>query len=87
MPSRNGSFTDNIIYWTGSQVVNIGGNTDASSFTFARNWWYRADAPFDSQMALPSVESGGVYGVDPSFVAAPTDFHTLQSVPAGVYGN
>jgi hypothetical protein len=85
--SRNGVYTDNIVYWSGSQVVNIGRNTEPSSFTFARNWWYRADASSQSHIALPSPESGGVYGRDPEFVAAAADFHTLRDLPAGAYGN
>jgi hypothetical protein len=85
VPSRNGAFTDNIVYWRGPQTINIGANTAASTFTFARNWWYREDAPAASRIPLPGPESGGVYGVDPKFVAPPENLRTLSAVPHGAY--
>ena len=33
--------------------------------TFANNLWYAWDAPAQSQPALPSPETNGIYGVDP----------------------
>jgi hypothetical protein len=83
VPSRNGGFTDNLVYYTGNRVVNIGDATAPGSFTFARNWWYRADAPHQSRPELPSVEAGGVYGTDPEFVAAPQDFRTRVDLRQG----
>ena len=82
---RNGVFTANIVYWRGRQVVKIGSNPDAGTFTFARNWWYREDSPADSQLALPSPETAGVYGLDPRFIAAPTDFRTHGALPYGAH--
>jgi hypothetical protein len=83
--SRNGVFSDNIVYWTGTRVVNIGANTEPASFTLARNAWYRADDPAQSRPELPSPEVGGLYGVDPQFVAAPVDLHTRLTTPRGAY--
>jgi hypothetical protein len=86
VPSRRGAFTDNIVYWRGSHVMmNIGANTDAASFTFARNRWYREDAPARSHLTLPSAEAGGVHGVDPGFVSPPLDLRTRGDLPAGAY--
>jgi hypothetical protein len=83
--TRNGVVTDNIFYWTGGLVVNIGAGTDPTTFTFARNWWYRADAPASSRPTLPSTETGGVYGTDPGFIAAPSDLRTTGGIPYGAY--
>ena len=84
--ARDGAFTDNIVYWTGDRMVNIGVNTEPASFTFARNWWYRADDPGGSRPQLPAAEIGGTYGADPAFVDPPRDLRTLGHVPRGGYG-
>jgi hypothetical protein len=85
VPSRNGGFTDNLVYYTGNRVVNIGDATAPDTFTFARNWWYRADAPAASRPELPSAETGGVYGTDPQFVDAPQDVHTRIPLTHGAF--
>ena len=85
VPTRNGVFSDNIVYWRGGQVINIGRGTDPATFTFARNWWYRADGPDRSQLSLPSPETGGVHGIDPDFVAAPGDFRTVGGLRHGAF--
>ena len=84
--ARDGSFTDNVVYWMGDRSVNIGANTEAATFTFARNWWYRADNPDQSRPELPAAETGGTYGADPAFVDPPRDLGTLGNVPRGAYG-
>lgn len=85
LPTSNGSFTDNVVYWTADQGVNIGPGTQPQTFTFARNWWYRADAPGDSRPALPGTEEGGVYGADPAFLAAPANLRTQGGLRQGAY--
>ena len=84
--SRNGVVTDNIVYWRGAEVgLNIGRNTNPASFTFARNHWYREDAPASSRLALPGGETDGTYGVDPGFMLPPGDLRTRGNLPAGAY--
>lgn len=83
--SRNGVFTDNIVYWSGDLVVNVGDMTDPATFTFARNWWYRRDVPRASRPALPSIETRGVYGADPQFRAPPADFRALAAGGRGAH--
>lgn len=85
VPSRGAAFTDNIVYWSGDRVVNIGARTDPSTFTFARNWWYRADDPARSRPELPSGEVAGVYGTDPGFVAPPIDLRTGGRLSHGAH--
>ncbi|MEQ1823416.1 MAG: right-handed parallel beta-helix repeat-containing protein [Fimbriimonadaceae bacterium] len=69
VPSRHGSFTDNLIVFKSTNWsaggVNIGSDTDASSFRFARNFWFCSDAPAQSKPTLPTPEERGTYGVDP----------------------
>jgi hypothetical protein len=91
VPSRKGVFSDNIVYWHGSDLpigaVNVGSATDPASFTFTRNWWYRADAPGSSKPSLPSPETLGVYGIDPQFVnGGGGDLHLRVGSPATAYG-
>jgi hypothetical protein len=91
VPSRRGELRRNVIYFHGDDfpigVVNIGTGTDAASFRFAENWWYRADRPGDSRPNLPSAEIDGVYGRDPGFVdAAAGDLRLAVAGPAFGYG-
>ncbi|HEX5052038.1 MAG TPA: right-handed parallel beta-helix repeat-containing protein [Planctomycetota bacterium] len=68
VPCRNGVFTDNLVYQRGlDDVTNIGPDTAPDTFTFARNWWFRADAPSRSLPRLPVAESEPAGGVDPAF--------------------
>ena len=91
VPCRNGVFTDNIVAFHSSQWfsggVNIGPHTAPHTFEFAGNWWYCLDYPADSQPALPTPETGGVYGQSPLFRDAANDDLRLQpDSPAGAYG-
>jgi glucose/arabinose dehydrogenase len=90
VPSRNGVFSNNIVYWRGSDLpmgaANVGSATAPATFTFTRNWWYRVDAPASSKPSLPSAESGGVYGIDPQFVNPGIDLHLRTGSPATTYG-
>lgn len=66
---RRGEFTDNIVIFESTRWseggVNIGAGVAADTFTFARNWWYCADAPARSAPRLPVAEMGGVHGRAP----------------------
>ena len=71
VPCRRGVFTDNLIVWRGSDnVANIGPETAPESFTFARNFWFRSDAPERSVPRLPVAEQEPAGGKDPGFVDA-----------------
>jgi len=67
-PCRDGVFTNNLVSFARSALsthLNIGPDTAPATFTFANNLWYAWDAPAQSQPALPSPETNGIYGVDP----------------------
>ena len=68
-PCRNVKIIRNNIVFRRAQVtaeVNVGGGTAPETFTFAENRWYAEDRPAASKPKLPVVETGGVYGVEPS---------------------
>lgn len=70
VPCRNGTFTDNIIAYRGTEMgstVNIGPNTEPASFTFARNWWFRLDGT-TAPPGLPTPETDGHVGTDPMLI-------------------
>jgi hypothetical protein len=85
VPARHGVFTDNIVYWRGPHAVNGGRETAPDTFTFARNWWFREDAPDQSRPALPGAELAGVYGVDPQFLAPPGNLRTREPLRQGAH--
>jgi len=91
VPSRRGVVSGNLIYYEGSDfpfgAVNVGDGTDAPSFRFARNWWYRADRPAESRPGLPTGETDGVYGRNPLFVDGPAgDLRLAAGSQAAAYG-
>ncbi len=90
VPSRNGVFTDNIIAFRSDELsttVNIGPNTAPQTFQFARNWWYCLNDPSRSTPSLPTLETGGVYGIDPRLVNAEAgDLRLQPGSPAANYG-
>jgi hypothetical protein len=91
VPSRGGVFTDNLIVFRSDEWasggVNIGPDTDPSSFTFARNWWYCIDDPSASHPTLPATETDGVYGVDPALLdRAAGDLRLAEGSPASRVG-
>lgn len=66
--TQNGVFADNYVEFDGSTwstAVNVGSETDAASFTFARNKWLNTADPTSagSMPSLPAVETDGEYGV------------------------
>lgn len=71
VPSRNGTFTNNLIVFRSKEVrtaVNVGAGTDPKTFKFASNHWYCVDAPNRSdRLSLPVKEAGGTYGLNPQF--------------------
>ena len=67
-PCRNVIIRNNRIVFLRSQVpieINIGAGTAPETFRFEENKWFAEDKPSASKPKLPSVETGGVYGVDP----------------------
>lgn len=71
--TRNGVFRDNIAVFNDtvseySQAVNIGPETEASTFSFANNQWFNLADPTaaGSTPSLPSAEPGGIYGQAPN---------------------
>lgn len=72
IPCRNGEFSNNLIVFDAEQVrtvVNVGDATSPETFHFARNHWYRLDAPQNShRLNLPAQETEGSYGKDPLFL-------------------
>lgn len=71
--SRNGRFEDNLVAFRSSWAsggVNVGGNVEAQTFRFARNFWFCEDRPSASRPQLPTAEEDGVYGMDPQFATS-----------------
>jgi len=69
-PASGGVFRNNLVVFDRADLstfLNIGGDTDPASFTFANNLWYAVDDPAQSDPAgdLPTPESAGVVGQDP----------------------
>jgi hypothetical protein len=90
-PARSGRFLNNVVYFSRallSTYVNVGGETDPGSFTFAGNLWYAHDMPGESEPSpLPVVESYGIYGQDPGFASPPgRDFGIDSESPAAGAG-
>jgi hypothetical protein len=86
LPSSNGRFVNNLVHYDRSAIsthVNVGGGTDAASFTFQNNLWYAYDQPGNSAPILPVTETAGVVGSDPGFVDGPGgDYHLAPTSPA-----
>ena len=91
---RRGNFTDNLIVLRGIDgVANIGPDTAPETFTFARNYWFRVDAPERSLPRLPVPEERPAGGADPQFVdvergdlrlrpGSPARAHGAEALPA-----
>lgn len=88
VPCRGGAFTDNLIVFEGlATIANVGPDTAPATFTFARNWWFRRDAPERSRPALPTEERDGRGGADPGFRdAAAGDLRLDPDSPARRHG-
>lgn len=87
---RNGVFEGNLVVYRASEVstpVNIGPDTDAESFTFARNYWYCVDEPGRAAPRLPVTERDPAGGADPRLRDAETgDVRLAQDSPARAHG-
>jgi len=67
-PARNGVFENNLVVFERSSLsteVNVGPNTEPTTFVFANNLWYASDQPGQSSPQLPVTETGAVVGMDP----------------------
>lgn len=92
---RRGVFTDNLIVLHGlDAVANVGPDTAPGTFTFARNYWFRVDAPERSVPRLPVPEERPAGGADPRLVdpergdlrlrpGSPARAHGADALPAG----
>ncbi len=64
----NNSFVNNIVYVNNSAAnptINIGINTEPSSFYFANNFWYNRDNKNWAGANLPVSELNGIKNIDP----------------------
>ena len=90
LPSGNNSLENNLFYFDRSALstyVNIGPNTDSSSFTFLNNLWFAHDNPPQSTPTLPAEETGGIHGQNPGLEAPGTgDYHIGQNSAAAQLG-
>ncbi len=87
VPCRGGVFTDNLVVVNGLDAsVNIGPDTAAESFSFARNFWFRDDGPQRAPQ-LPVSEAKPAGGADPRFVdVAKGDLRLQPGSPAKAHG-
>jgi hypothetical protein len=87
---RNGTFADNLIAYRGDEVatmVNVGPDTAPDTFAFARNYWFRIDAPERSRPKLPVDELEPQGGADPGFRDADHgDLRLSERSPARGHG-
>lgn len=88
VPCRNGVFRDNLIVHDGlDTVANVGPDTAPETFTFARNYWFRRDAPERSVPRLPGAELAPAGGKDPGFRdEARGDLSLREDSPARGHG-
>ncbi|MBP6183785.1 MAG: right-handed parallel beta-helix repeat-containing protein [Saprospiraceae bacterium] len=82
-PASYGEFINNIIVITSSvsTIVNVGPNTNPTSFTFANNLWFHQNQINWSGPTLPVPESNAIIQVDPLFENA-GNFHLQPTSPA-----
>ncbi len=90
VPCRNGRFTDNLVALRRSEVhdiVNIGPDTAADSFEFARNYWFDYDDPLAGAPKLPVEEKEPAGGFDPHFRdPSKGDLRVAPASPARSFG-
>lgn len=68
LPCGNNIFQNNLVVFRSSisRHVNIGGNTEPSTFTLRNNCWYNVDAPASSRpQEAQLTETASLYGQDP----------------------
>lgn len=87
VPSRNGTFENNVVVFRSDAWVtggaNVGPKTEPKTFKFAGNVWYCEDRPERSAPQLPTAEKDGTVGKNPQFIApAKGDFGVSPDGPA-----
>lgn len=85
--ANNGSFIANIVYFDSAAVVtsvNVGGNTQGTTFHFENNLWFaHDDASQSAPTDVPVTELASVVGSDPGFVnAGAGDYSIPATSPA-----
>ena len=91
-PASRGRIADNIFYFRRTDMntgedINIGANTDPSSFSVTRNVWYAHDAPSEStpRLGVLGADRKSIVGVDPEFADVDAgDFRSRRPPFAGV---
>ena len=78
LPSRNGTFSNNVVVFNSQQMVdavNVGDATAPETFRFENNAWYCEDRPEQTQrrVRLPVKEVDGIYDTKPEFINNPID--------------
>ena len=78
LPSRNGTFSNNIVVFNSQQMVdavNVGDATAPETFRFENNAWFCEDRPEQTQrrVRLPVKEVDGIYDTKPEFINNPVD--------------
>jgi hypothetical protein len=90
LPCGKNQFVNNLIYFDSSRItipISIGPHTDAASFYFANNLWHAHDRPNRSRPTFPSMETDGLYGMDPKFRnVSESDFSLAPNSPAAGKG-
>ncbi len=91
LPCGGNRFENNLAYFDSGQIrrhVNIGPDTDSSSFLFSNNLWYAHDNPSNSEPDLPAPESEGIYGENPKMKDPAADNYRIgPDSPAAGSGN
>ena len=91
LPSRNGTFSNNIVVFNSQQMVdavNISDATAPETFRFENNVWYCEDRPEQTQrrIRLPVQEVDGIYDTKPEFINAPTNLRIRSRSPIEKHG-
>lgn len=91
LPSRNGTFSNNIVVFNSQKMVdavNISDATAPETFRFENNVWYCEDRPEQTQrrVRLPVPEADGIYDTKPEFIDAPTDLRVKGPSPVEKHG-
>lgn len=83
-PTQNGFYANNLVYFDRSTLsgedVNVGGDTDAASFTFTNNLWFAHDDPSASApVTLPSPDMASIAGQDPALADPAAGDHSIAA--------
>ncbi len=86
---QGGRVVNNVVFYDASvsTAVNVGPNTQAGTFTFQNNLWYRTNNPAQSLPSLPVTETGSVVGQNPNFTnPGALDYSVAPTSPAAGAG-